>query len=87
MATRDITNGTIETIGQRIRKLRDGIPLTQQELSEKSGVPVATIKDIERKPRRPHNKTLRNLAQALNVTPTYLLFGQEKCESDMASKV
>lgn len=81
------TEPTPETIGQRIRRLRNAVPLTQRELAEQSGVPEATIKDIELKPRRPHNSTLRPLAQVLGVTAAYLLSGDDPKQTDVAHKV
>lgn len=72
-----------ETTGQRIRRLRDGVPLTQAELACSSGVPLQTIKDIERgATKRPHNSTLRALSLALHVEVQYLLYGEDSRVAD-----
>lgn len=66
-----------ETVGQRVKYLRDNLMLTQSELHHVSGVPLPTIKDIERgATMRPHNATLERLAAALKVSPVYLLLGR-----------
>ena len=65
-----------ETVNKRIRRLRKQNVLTQVKLAEISGVPLPTIKDIERGiSRSPHPKTLMALAEALNVKPSYLVSG------------
>ena len=65
-----------ESIGNRLRRLRDSALMTQAELSRQSGVPLPTIKDIERgATTRPRNSTIRALAEALDVQPRFLLFG------------
>ena len=65
-----------EPIKSRLKRLREERLLTQADLSHKSGVPLPTIKDIERGVTvRPRNTTIRALSQALNVDPHYLLLG------------
>jgi transcriptional regulator with XRE-family HTH domain len=65
-----------ESIGMRVKHLREQFPLTQAELAEKSGVAVPTIKDIERgKTQQPHPRTVRALASILQVEASYLQSG------------
>jgi transcriptional regulator with XRE-family HTH domain len=65
-----------EPIDVRLKRLRDARLLTQTDLSRESGVPLPTIKDIERGATlRPRNNTLRALSLALQVDPQYLLRG------------
>ena len=72
-----------ETVGQRLRFLRDNLMLTQSDLHQASGVPLPTIKDIERGvSKRPRNATLARLAVVLQVSPTYLLFGRSEPSQD-----
>ena len=64
---------TVLYIGDKVRKTRKRRMLTQQNLSEKSGVGVTTIVRIERNQVEPHSRTIRKLAAALNVEPSELL--------------
>jgi transcriptional regulator with XRE-family HTH domain len=52
----------------RVRRL-----LTQEELAKKAGVSPSTIVNIERDQTVPHFRTIRKLAEALEVDPTSLL--------------
>jgi transcriptional regulator with XRE-family HTH domain len=47
--------------------------LTQEELAKKAGVSPSTIVNIERDQTTPHFRTIRKLAEALDVDPTSLL--------------
>jgi len=60
-------------IGDRLRDLRKRALLTQRELADKSGVGVTTIIRIERNQVEPHGRTIRRLAEALEVTPEELV--------------
>jgi transcriptional regulator with XRE-family HTH domain len=62
-----------ETIGDRIRQLRERRELTQVQLAEKAGLPAATISHFETDIRTPGTTTLQRLAEALEVTVDYLL--------------
>jgi transcriptional regulator with XRE-family HTH domain len=52
---------------ERLKALRQLRALSQQELSERSGVGRATISRIERGETGAHGRTLRRLAEALGV--------------------
>lgn len=54
--------------GQAIRIARDQAGLTQQDLSEKSGVHVVTLSRIERGTAEPRLLTMEQLAHALSTT-------------------
>jgi transcriptional regulator with XRE-family HTH domain len=60
-------------IGDRLRDLRKRALLTQKELADKSGVGVTTIIRIERNQVEPHGRTIRRLAEALDVAPEELV--------------
>ena len=60
-------------IGDRLRDLRKRALLTQRELAHKSGVGVTTIIRIERNQVEPHGRTIRRLAEALEVAPEELI--------------
>lgn len=53
----------------RVKDLREAMNMTQEELSEKSGVSRATISGIENgTERNTSSRTLLNIAKALNTT-------------------
>ena len=55
--------------------------LTQCQLSDRSGVPLPTLKDIERgHSQTPRDSTLLLLAGVLQVEPQYLRFGDLPAE-------
>jgi tetratricopeptide (TPR) repeat protein len=66
----------METIGERLRRLRTERRLSQRELSE-PGVSYAYISRIEANTRTPSVKALRKLARKLGVSPEYLETGSE----------
>lgn len=55
------------TFGARLRELRDGAGLTQQELAEKAGMLPAALARLERGERSPLWETVLKLAAALQV--------------------
>ena len=66
-----------ESIGTRLKRLRGQLVMTQVELAIKSGVPLPTIKNIERGfTLIPRVKTIRLLAQSLEVPASYLRNGE-----------
>jgi len=73
--------GPVETIGQRLRRLRLERGLSQRELSDR-GVSYAYISRIEAGARRPSVKALRMLARKLGVSADYLETGSEIRETD-----
>ena len=77
----EIPEGQVETIGQRLRRLRLERGLSQRELSER-GVSYAYISRIEAGARRPSVKALRMLARKLGVSPDYLETGSEIRDTD-----
>lgn len=70
------TEGQIETIGERLRRLRHERGMSQRELSS-PGVSYAYISRIEAGARRPSVKALRMLAKKLGVSADYLETGSE----------
>jgi transcriptional regulator with XRE-family HTH domain len=60
-------------IGDRLRDLRKRSLMTQRQLADKSGVGVTTIIRIERNQVEPHGRTIRRLAEALEVAPEELV--------------
>ena len=60
-------------IGEKLKEVRIRRLLTQEELAEKAGLSPSTVVNIERDRSEPHFSTIRRLALALEVDPTYLL--------------
>jgi transcriptional regulator with XRE-family HTH domain len=65
-----------ETVGRRLKRLREERGLSQRELSE-PGVSYAYISRIEAGARRPSLTALRKLATRLGVTALYLETGSD----------
>src|SRR3712207_5333872 len=70
-----------ETVGQRLRRLRNERGLSQRELAS-PGVSYAYISRIEAGTRQPSVKALRMLARRLGVTADYLETGSEVRDAD-----
>ncbi|GAA0749748.1 hypothetical protein GCM10009431_29720 [Gaetbulibacter jejuensis] len=67
----------------RLKKIREKLNITQEELAEKSGVSVRTIQRIEAGT-EPKGYTLKSLAKALEIEENSLLLEQdETIESDL----
>jgi transcriptional regulator with XRE-family HTH domain len=60
-------------VGERVRRLRNELALTQAELAERVGITVTALSRIERDEAQPRPKTRRRLADALGVSPRELL--------------
>ena len=69
----------MESFGQRVRRMRQGNVMTQAELAEAADLSWVTINRIENEERvgNPRPSTVRRLADALGVEPSWLLFGDE----------
>jgi len=55
-------------VSELIKSLRAAKDMPQQSLSEKSGVPLATVRGIEQDKRQPSWATLQRLAKALGAS-------------------
>jgi transcriptional regulator with XRE-family HTH domain len=55
------------TFGEKLRQLRDGCGMTQEQLAEKSGINLWTIRGYEQGRREPDWKNALHLAGALGV--------------------
>ena len=63
--------------GSRIRKRRQELELTQQELAQALGITSQHISAIEQDKRAPSLPSLSRLAEELGVTVDYLITGKE----------
>jgi transcriptional regulator with XRE-family HTH domain len=60
--------------GEKLRRVRDERLLSQRELAEKAGLSPTTILKLEAdRVDDPHPRTVRKLAQALEVDPAELV--------------
>jgi len=58
-----------ETIGERIRRLRDACYLSQAELALKAGISRTVLSRLENDQAVPIQRTVRRVAEALGVAP------------------
>jgi len=65
------------SLGKRIRKRRQTLKVTQQELAQATGVTPQHISAIEQGKRAPSLASLARLAEELGVTIDYLVAGKE----------
>jgi transcriptional regulator with XRE-family HTH domain len=70
------------TIGERIRKRRQLMKLTQQELGKALSLTSQHISAIEQDKRTPSLASLAKIAEELGVSVDYLLTGQEGIITD-----
>ena len=64
----------------RLRRIRQGAVMSQEELAEKSGVARDTISKLETGRRGAYPSTIRKLAAGLEVRPQMLMGGVEYLE-------
>lgn len=60
-------------LGERIRRERGSLGITQEVLSEKAGISVSFFGQIERGERKPSLETVVNIANSLGLTVDFLL--------------
>jgi len=66
-------------IGENLRRLRERRYLTQRELAARAGVSADTIVKLEQNRWEPRLRTIKKLAEALEVHPDELSgFGREE---------
>lgn len=65
------------TLGERIRKRRQALKITQQQLGKALGLTPQHISAIEQDKRAPSINALAGLAEELGVSIDYLVVGKE----------
>jgi transcriptional regulator with XRE-family HTH domain len=75
------------SLGERVRKRRQELGLTQKELAQALRVTPQHISVVEQDKRVPSLSSLANLAQELGVTIDYLVTGRESILSNSAAAV
>ena len=72
-------------IGKRIRRVREALGMTREQVSEAAGISSQFLFYIETGRKSMSAKTIVNLAKALNVSTDYLLLGNIEPVSSAAS--
>ncbi len=65
------------TFGEKLRETRIALNLSQTELSQLTGLSERSLYTYEQLNTRPRNSNIKKLAEALNVSPDYLLDDDE----------
>lgn len=73
-----------ESVGKRIQDCRNAKDVSQSKLAELTGVSAAAIWQWEKRGKVPRPQTLRKIANALKVSPEYLLTGKTESGSENA---
>ena len=63
-------------IGTRIKRIRIDQGITQRDMAAKLGIPYSTYSNYENNNREPNFELIQRIAQALDVSVQYLLFGE-----------
>lgn len=69
-----VTIGFMETVGQRIKRIREEVKMTRTGLAKKIGMPYSTLADIENDNMKGSTR-LAEVAQGLGVSAYYLQTG------------
>lgn len=69
-------------VGARIRKRREELGLTRDELAEKSSLSIQFMAKVETGQSRMSTTSLYNVARALNLSADYILFGSDEKPTD-----
>jgi transcriptional regulator with XRE-family HTH domain len=70
-------NRFLEVDGVRLRQIRRGRAFSQRDLARVTGIAHDTISQLETGKREAQPRTIRRLAEALNVDPSELMRGEE----------
>ncbi len=63
----------VGNLGKNLRKARERLDLTQEQVAERSGVQAGEVSRIEHGKRDPRASTIEKLAAAVEVPPGQLL--------------
>ena len=72
------------TFGEKLRNTRTALNLSQIELAERAGITERSIYSYEQTGTLPRTPVLKRLAEALNVTVTYLI---DEAETDQKKNI
>lgn len=74
-----------QQLARRLREAREFMNLSQQFVSEQTGIPRSAVSDIERGSRRVESLELKRLAELYRMPVGYLLGDAAPAESELAS--
>ena len=74
-------------ISTNIKKLRLKNNLTQEEFSEKIGISLQGLSNIERNRYQPNAATIDKICQEFNITPVKLLIADTENNSDIIENI
>jgi len=74
-------------LGERIRKERLAVGITQEVLSEQAGISVSFLGQVERGERKPSLETVVNIANSLGVTVDFLLMDSYRTSKSLVDEL
>lgn len=63
-------------IGTRIKRIRMNKKISQRAVAEALGIPYSTYSNYENNNREPNHDTLKRIADVLDVSVSYLIYGE-----------
>lgn len=76
------TNSNENTIGKRVKYIRKNNHLSQYEFTEKLGISVNFLSEIENDKKNMSLETLKKICEIFTVSADYLLLGQAEEDPD-----
>ena len=68
----------MDSIGERVSYIRKKHGYTQYKLAELADISIQFLSDIENNKKSMTVKTLRQIADSLNISTDYIIYGREK---------
>lgn len=75
----------MDTIGERLRYLREQLGVSQQKVSENTGISRGNLSNYEKNRVKPGSNTLAELAKFYNVSSDWILTGKTSTELNKAN--
>lgn len=70
------------SIGNRISHIRKERGYTQEKLAELAGISIQFLSDIENNKKNMTVTTLKKIADSLNITTDYIIYGREELDEN-----
>jgi len=75
------------TVGERVRRIRTNLSLTQDELAQKAGISKSFLSDLENGKRSIGAETLLDLGRAMSVSLDYLMTGNGSKDQEEQAQI
>lgn len=75
------------TVGERVKRRRTELALTQDELAQKAGISKSFLSDLENGKRSIGAETLLDLGRAMSVSLDFLMTGEESGEQEPQAQI